>query len=368
MKCSKAKKLFSGFLDDELKSSQKNDLQNHLFYCLDCRYDLAKLRASMELIHGLPEVAAPKNFWNQISEKIAAEDGLKEQKKTVKWFFPGERLRAGVALAAVLVIVLGISSLIYGSANRQEPGGLLSKKTTSEKDETYKLSRSTPSAALKAPATSAPETAGKKPVSKTEQSPENNDQTQLEKSPAEENNRTGESGDSVSITDQNTPALGSAQAQQPRRTVTRISLKLKADQYHETITGLNTLAKELGGRLKAGTSQDSSTQMELTAPVDRATEALAKIGSMGEISDKKQEVQDVTEEYLILQKQKENLQQEKEKIINPDNDYGTANTGNSAPQEELNKLQPELDQTSLSLKKLSEEISSVHFLITIVNY
>ncbi|HAU31222.1 MAG: hypothetical protein XD84_0337 [Desulfotomaculum sp. 46_80] len=364
MKCSKAKKLFSGYLDGELKSSQKGFLEDHLNSCPNCRYELARLRASLELIHDLPEVAAPKNFWTQVSEKITIEDGLKKKrkKKTVKWFFPGERLRAGIALAAVLVLVLGISSLIYSSTIWQGPVELLSKKTTPENNETYKLSL---------PAQSVPEKSaftgdGEAPALKTEESSENNEQTQLDKLPAEENNRYGGSGDSASITAQNNPALGSAKEQVQKRIITRISLKLKTDQNEKTVTRLNTLAGELNGRIESGIAQDNSSQLELTVPADRVSDALVKIESLGEISDKKQEEQDVTEEYLILQEQEEKLRQEKEELTVLNNNSGGANEGTSAHQEELNKIQLELDQTSLGLKKLTEEMNSVHFLISII--
>lgn len=362
MKCSKAKKIFSSFLDGELKSSQKGFLEDHLNSCPDCRYELARLRASMELIHGLPEVAAPKDFWAQVSEKIAIKANPKKQKKTVKWFFPGERLRAGIALAAVLVLVLGISSLIYSSTIGQGPVELLSKKTTPEKNETYKLSLP----AQNVPEKSAFTGAGEAPDSKIEESPENNEQAQLNSSPAEEDNRAGGSGDSVSTTAQDVPALGSTQARQQKRVVTRISLTLKADRQEEAIARLNTLANELGGGLKSGSSRDSSTQLELTVPVDRASEAQAKIESLGEISDKKQEEHDITEEYLILQEEEEKLRQEKEKLTASNNYSVDTNEGNSSSQEELNELQLELDHISLSLEKLTEEMNSVHFLISII--
>ncbi len=367
MKCSKAKKLFSGYLDSELKPSQKGFLENHLCACPDCRYELARLRASMELIHGLPEVVAPKDFWAQVSEKIAIEDSPKKQKKTVKWFFPGERLRAGIALAAVLIVVLGISSLIYSSTIGQGPVELLSKKTTPEKNETYRLSL--PSQQV--PEKSASTGAGEAHALKTEGSPENNEQALLDNSPAEENIQAGKSGGGSggSITAQEIPALGSAEAQRQKWIITRISLKLKTDKKEETITRLNTLASELGGELRFASSQDNSTQMELTAPVDKTAGALAKIESLGEISDKKQEEQDITEEYLILQEQEqeEKLRQENEQLTTPNNYSGDANEGNSATQEELKELRLELDQTSLSLEKLMEEMNSVHFLINIIN-
>ncbi|MFA5383337.1 MAG: DUF4349 domain-containing protein [Eubacteriales bacterium] len=364
MKCSKAKKIFSGYLDGELKSSQKGFLEDHLCTCPDCRYELARLRSSMELIHGLPEVAAPNNFWAQVSEKIAIEDSLKKQKGSVKWFFPGERLRAGIALAAVLVFVLGISSLIYSSTTRQGPRELLSKKTTPETNETYKLSLP----AQNVPEKSAFTEAGEAPASKAEESPENNEQAQLDKSLAEEDNRAAESGggSAASITAQNSSALGSAKAQQQKWIITRISLKLKADQKEETVARLNTLASELGSELKFASAQDNSTQLELTVPVDRASEALAKIESLGEISDKKQEEQDMTEEYLILQEQEEKLRQEKEELTALNNNSGGTNEGNSSLQEEFKKIQPELDQISLSIEKLTEEMNSVHFLISMI--
>ena len=146
-------------------------------------------------------------------------------------------------------------------------------------------------------------------------------------------------------------------------------MKLKTDKKEETITRLNTLASELGGELRFASSQDNSTQMELTAPVDKTAGALAKIESLGEISDKKQEEQDITEEYLILQEQEqeEKLRQENEQLTTPNNYSGDANEGNSATQEELKELRLELDQTSLSLEKLMEEMNSVHFLINIIN-
>jgi hypothetical protein len=366
MKCSKAKKMFSGYLDGKLKSSQKGLLEGHLNSCPDCRYELARLQASMELIHDLPEISAPKDFWTQVSAKITTEDGLKKQKRSVKWFFPGERLRAGITLAAVLVLVLGISSLIYSSTTRQGPGVSLSKKTTPEKNEALKLSRSAPLPAQKAPVTGAPKTAGEAPALKTESPPENNEQAQLYQSTVGENNRTGESSDSASTTAKNIPALGSAQDNRQKRVVSRISLTLKADQRQETIAGLNTLANKLGGGLKPRTGQNNVTQLELTVPVNKASEALKGIESLGKISGKQQEEQDITEEYLILQGREEKLQQEKGEITAQMDNSGGANEGNSALQEELKKLQPELDQTSLSLKKLTEEMSSVHFLINII--
>jgi len=368
MKCSKAKKLFSGYLDGELKSSQKGFLEEHLCTCPDCRYELARLRASMELIHGLPEVAAPKDFCAQVSEKIAIEDRPKKQKKTVKWFSPGERLRAGIALAAVLVLVLGISSLIYSSTTGQGPVELLGKKPTSQKDETHKISLSAPPSAQKVPDESTSTGAGEAPALRAEKSPDNNEQAHSDTSSPEEDNRSLKSGGGLggSITAQDIPALESDKAQQQKWIITKISLKLKTDKKEETITRLNTLASELGGELKFAPARDNGTQLELIAPFEKTTGALTGIELLGEISDKKQEEQDITEEYLILQEQEEKLRQEKEKLTAPNNYSGGANEGNSSSQEELDDLQPELDQTSLSLEKLMEEMNSVHFLISIV--
>jgi len=60
--CSKARELLSGYMDQRLNPEEVAHVEGHLRTCLGCREELESLRATVALLHRLPEVAPSKSF------------------------------------------------------------------------------------------------------------------------------------------------------------------------------------------------------------------------------------------------------------------------------------------------------------------
>jgi predicted anti-sigma-YlaC factor YlaD len=70
MKCIIYQELISAWLDNEISSFEKRELQEHLDQCSDCRAVWKSLSYLQEQILRLTDPSVPDELWNQVTEEI----------------------------------------------------------------------------------------------------------------------------------------------------------------------------------------------------------------------------------------------------------------------------------------------------------
>jgi hypothetical protein len=130
MRCSKAKRLISDYIDNGLKRRQSARLEKHVHTCSDCRKILEDFREIAKSARGLEELTPSQQIWLKIRERLTPEEQrvltLHPQKKT--WFgylfFPP---KLKYALSAALLLVFVASAVTIG-LKYSEGTGILGKK------------------------------------------------------------------------------------------------------------------------------------------------------------------------------------------------------------------------------------------------
>jgi hypothetical protein len=130
MKCSKAKRLISDYIDNSLKKRQSARLEKHLHACSDCRKILEDFREIAKNARELEEATPSQDTWLKIRKRLTPEEQkiftLHPQKRT--WFgylfFPP---KVKYALSAALLLVFVGSAVIIG-LKYSEGNGILGKK------------------------------------------------------------------------------------------------------------------------------------------------------------------------------------------------------------------------------------------------
>jgi hypothetical protein len=94
--CSKARELLSGYMDQRLDPEEVALVEGHLGTCLGCREELESLRATVALLHRLPEVTPSRSFAVAPVKPLPGRRAL-----------PALRFATG---AAVLLLVLALAA------------------------------------------------------------------------------------------------------------------------------------------------------------------------------------------------------------------------------------------------------------------
>lgn len=122
MQCKDILNLLSPYLDKVLNSDECTEVRVHLDACPRCRAEFEELKAAMLLLQELPEMAPPVDFREKLMAKIEDIDTTKQEIAQKGWL---SRIRGiakstwyrSVAVAAVMVMALGISSLWQKEGN-----------------------------------------------------------------------------------------------------------------------------------------------------------------------------------------------------------------------------------------------------------
>ena len=115
MRCSKAKKLISENIDDNLDGEKRMNLEQHLDACSGCQKLLKDFQAITQDAKKLEGVSPSPHAWLKIREKSTTEEQkvltLPERKR--EWFaFPQPRLKYALSSALILIVIVGI--VIFG--------------------------------------------------------------------------------------------------------------------------------------------------------------------------------------------------------------------------------------------------------------
>ncbi len=117
MRCGKAKRLLSGYLDGKIKGSLRSDLESHLKRCEICAQELAAFKQTDKLIrlkageHPSPEYW--NSYWPRLKDKLekpaalALNSDLSHNRNPFPSFAPKFRLILNGALVVFLILVIG---------------------------------------------------------------------------------------------------------------------------------------------------------------------------------------------------------------------------------------------------------------------
>lgn len=114
MRCSKAKKMISEYIDGELTREQEKFLQSHLKACPECHALAQELEAVVRQAKTLPTLSPSPSAWQKISTRImeAEEKSHHPQKERRGWLWvllsPAGRPYALATVAALLIIGVGL--------------------------------------------------------------------------------------------------------------------------------------------------------------------------------------------------------------------------------------------------------------------
>jgi len=118
VKCNQARELLSPYLDGELEPSREELLSDHLGICPGCSREMDELKKAMEMLRRLPELAPAGGFRAGLRECLAGEQlSVPVNYRSHDSFARrGARLWPRLAVAATLILAVGITSLWYGLA------------------------------------------------------------------------------------------------------------------------------------------------------------------------------------------------------------------------------------------------------------
>ncbi len=111
MRCPKAKKILSDYLDDNLSSRKRIQLEAHLRDCPDCDAELAQLRSLNAMLQEAGKVEVPEeywdNYWNRLSVKLPPIKAPSNWNRGILRLFR-QPIPAVYALLAVLLVGLAV--------------------------------------------------------------------------------------------------------------------------------------------------------------------------------------------------------------------------------------------------------------------
>ncbi len=120
MRCHDIQEKLSVYIDGMLDPSEASRVKQHIASCAECRMEYDDLRAAVEMIRELPEVAPPPGFRESLVQRVRAQGGPSSvlEKDGVagrgnRRLFSGQRL-AALAAAAVILVVAGVTTLWQG--------------------------------------------------------------------------------------------------------------------------------------------------------------------------------------------------------------------------------------------------------------
>lgn len=115
MRCSKAKKLISEYINGNLASGKSQNLEKHLDRCPDCQTLLKDFETITQDAKHLEEASPSSHTWLKIKERLITEEQkvlTLPPRKSEGFAFPRPKLKYALSSALVLVVIVGI--VIFG--------------------------------------------------------------------------------------------------------------------------------------------------------------------------------------------------------------------------------------------------------------
>ena len=144
MKCAKAKKLISEYIDGDLGKDAALSLEKHLEACPDCRKLLSDFQQIKQKAKGLKKAGPSGEVWFRIQERIKEKTQGPVPGPRVRFLFFPARLRYAVSasllfLVAVGAVVIGLRIGNRGNDANGNNGQKYALAKIQEAEEHYKL-------------------------------------------------------------------------------------------------------------------------------------------------------------------------------------------------------------------------------------
>lgn len=100
MNCNDVSKGLIAYLDRRSNSAERQEIEQHLPACMDCRTRAEQFRALWGVMDELPMIDPSFGFDARVRQRVAAEP----QRRWLGWIVPQPRLAVSAALLAVLAV------------------------------------------------------------------------------------------------------------------------------------------------------------------------------------------------------------------------------------------------------------------------
>ena len=113
--------LLSAYLDDEVSSDERTLVESHLVTCETCQVELDGLRWTANLLHQLPEMPLPRNFY--VTEAMLEQPASPIKKSWLQWiqsFFDGIGA-VPIGVGATVMALLLLTVIVQPFSTVSEP-------------------------------------------------------------------------------------------------------------------------------------------------------------------------------------------------------------------------------------------------------
>ena len=107
MDCLKCNKCLSSYLDDEISSRQRSDVENHLRNCSTCRTKLESMRLNSEHLKELPRIEGDLSERNRLIASLHEKIALEPSTTSVRIHTPWKKYAFGSLFVIVILLVIG---------------------------------------------------------------------------------------------------------------------------------------------------------------------------------------------------------------------------------------------------------------------
>ena len=270
MNCKDFSNLLDAYVDGSLSQAEANQMRDHAAACPDCAAMLTLLQDARRMDE---EIEVPEAFSSSWRQRIREEEKMEEKRiKNVPW-------KTWLAAAAVLVFVLGGTALTRGDMpSRTQLTGAASNSAQAKTTGSSVARRNADNGNVLFEDMAAPMMMA---------AYEDYNAAEKEEAAAE------------------VPAAGEARQE---KIIRNASFTVKTTDYDTDLERLQTLAKDLGGRVEylsangdASSGQTRSASLTLRIPAQQLDEFLSGVEGIGNVTAMTQEMQDVSDSYYDVQ-------------------------------------------------------------------
>ena len=270
MNCKDFSNLLDAYVDGSLSQAEANQMRDHAAACPDCAAMLTLLQDARRMDE---EIEVPEAFSSSWRQRIREEEKMEEKRiKNVPW-------KTWLAAVAMLVFVLGGTALTRGDMpSRTQLTGAASNSVQAKTTGSSVARRNADNGNVLFEDMAAPMMMA---------AYEDYNAAEKEEAAAE------------------VPAAGEARQE---KIIRNASFTVKTTDYDTDLERLQTLAKDLGGRVEylsasgdAASGQTRSASLTLRIPAQQLDEFLSGVEGIGNVTAMTQEMQDVSDSYYDVQ-------------------------------------------------------------------
>ncbi|OPY60637.1 MAG: hypothetical protein A4E56_02579 [Pelotomaculum sp. PtaU1.Bin065] len=340
MQCLEVEELLSPYLDEVLALPESEDVTSHLAVCASCREKYDVLKETVNFIKDLPEVEPPPGFSALVMSKIAIPTREKAGYGGVFMSFRKSGWLRACSFAAMFVVILGITTLMYGMPNQwyQRISSLLVHEQQNEP---------------------APDS-----ETKNDGSADTSETGPKEDSPAHKNEPSNAPGSPAGL-----PVVPQKMAEKEEAIITQVAygnipasnkklnnlvldatLALSTEDPSDVPEKIANLADDNGGYLVPGGSQEEGT-LTVKVPADRFNYVLSGIREMGDADTRRVAGEDVSGKISSYESNIRDLANE-ERILQQAMGKAAPLAESEVAQARLNKVQTDMEQQKKLYSKL----------------